>query len=49
MKKRLATILATLVSAAACLNASAAWYDDPSIIKKVPLAVNASGTVDRWR
>ncbi len=26
--------------------ASAAWYDNPSIIKKVPLAVNASGTVD---
>ena len=26
--------------------ASAAWYDSPSIVKKVPLAVNASGTVD---
>ena len=46
MKTQLVTILAALMSAAACLNASAAWYDDPSIIKKVPLAVNASGTVD---
>lgn len=46
MKKRLAAILAALMSAAACLNASAAWYDDPSIVKKVPLALNASGTVD---
>lgn len=46
MKTQLVTILATLISAVACLNASAAWYDDPSIIKKVPLAVNASGTVD---
>ncbi len=36
--KRVRAILATLVSAAACLSASAAWYDDPSIIKKVPLA-----------
>ena len=36
--KRFGAILATLVSAAACLSASAAWYDDPSIIKKVPLA-----------
>ena len=40
MKKRLVTILAALMSAAACLNASAAWYDDPSIIKKVPVAQN---------
>lgn len=44
--KRFGAILATLVSAAACLSASAAWYDSPSIVKKVPLAVNASGTVD---
>ncbi len=44
--KRFGAILATLVSTAACLSASAAWYDDPSIVKKVPLAVNASGTVD---
>ncbi len=28
MKTRLTTILAVLMSAAACLNASAAWYDD---------------------
>ena len=41
MKKRLVTILAALMSAAACLNASAAWYDDPSIVKKVPVAENA--------
>lgn len=36
--KRFGAILATLVSAAACLSASAAWYDSPSIVKKVPLA-----------
>ena len=40
--KRFGAILATLVSAAACLSASAAWYTDPSIVKKVPLAVNSA-------
>ena len=47
MKQRTTVMfLAAQILAAACLPASAAWYDDPSIIKKVPLAVNASGTVD---
>jgi len=38
--RRFGAILATLVSAAAWLNASAAWYDNPSIVKKVPVAQN---------
>jgi len=38
--RRFGAILATLVSAAACLSASAAWYDNPSIVKKVPVAQN---------
>ena len=47
MKQRTTVMfLAAQILATACLPASAAWYDDPSIIKKVPLAVNASGTVD---
>ena len=47
MKQRTTVMfLAAQILATACLTASAAWYDDPSIIKKVPLAVNASGTVD---
>lgn len=47
MKQRTTVMfLAAQILATACLPASAAWYDDPSIIKKVPLAVNVSGTVD---
>ena len=47
MKQRTTVMfLAAQILVTACLPASAVWYDDPSIIKKVPLAVNASGTVD---
>ncbi len=37
MKARIVTMLAVLMSAAACLNASAAWYDDPSVKASVDI------------
>ena len=37
MKARLVIILAALISAAACMSASAAWFDDPSVKARVAI------------